>query len=230
MVSAGDRSGATSAVSENWRTNRRLAAMWDRGVKSRPVALVYGALVFATDNRRMYRHMDAVAEAADGSAILDVPSGGGVVLRALRPGRNLRYVACDISALMLDRARAEASGLGLDYVEYEEADATRLPFGDGEFDVVVSYSGLHCLPDPGAAVREWARVLRPGGTVRGSVVVRGAAFLPDRFIDLWVRMRILDVVTPVDGVLRWFGDAGLRTVRVHRSGAILYFELEKDRA
>lgn len=42
-------------------------------------------------------------------------------------------------------------------------DATALPFPDGGFDVVVSSSVLHYLPDPVQALTEWRRVLRPGG-------------------------------------------------------------------
>ena len=136
----------------------------------------------------------------------------------------MRYVAADISPLMLDRVRAEATRRGLDYVEVRQADAAALPFVDASFDVVVSYSGLHCVPDPAAAVREMARVVRPGGTVRGSVAVRGAGFLPDRFINLWVRRRILDVVCPAPEVLGWFTTAGLMSERIEQSGAILYFD------
>jgi ubiquinone/menaquinone biosynthesis C-methylase UbiE len=218
---------ASSDVSRKWQTSKRLTNVWDRGVKSRAVAMVYGAVVFNTDNRRMYRHMAGVGSLPEGTAVLDIPSGGGVVLLGLRPGCRLRYVAADISELMLDRARVEAVRRRLDYVEFQQADATALPFGDGEFDVVVTYSGLHCVPDPATAVKEMARVLRSGGRLRGSVAVRGASPVADRFIDLWVRMRILDVVTPVDEVMRWFADAGLRVQRTERSGAILYFELEK---
>lgn len=220
-------SPAPSAVSQNWISNGRLAKSWDRGVKSRPVAMAYGLVVFGTDNRRMYRHMAQVGDLPQGTSVLDVPSGGGVVLLGLRPENRLRYVAADISPVMLDRVRAEASRRGLDYVETQRADAGALPFQDGAFDVVVSYSGLHCVPDPAAAVKEMARVVRPGGTVRGSVVVRGAGFLPDRFIDLWVRLNILDVVTPVEEVLGWFADAGLAKVQTETSGAVLYFEYRK---
>ncbi|GAA2724398.1 class I SAM-dependent methyltransferase [Actinocorallia aurantiaca] len=220
-------SPAPSTVSQNWISNGRLASSWDRGVKSRPVAMAYGIIVFGTDNRKMYRHMEQVRDLPAGTSVLDVPSGGGVVLLGLRPGAGLRYVAADISPVMLERVRAEAARRGLDYVEARQADAGALPFQDGSFDVVVSYSGLHCVPDPATAVKEMARVVKPGGTVRGSVVVRKAGFLPDRFIDLWVKMNILDVVTPVDEVLGWFADAGLTKVATETSGAVLYFEYTK---
>lgn len=216
-----------SRVSQNWVSNGRLAATWDRGVKSRPAAMAYGIVAFGTDNRKMYEHMAYAGRLPAGTRVLDVPSGGGVVLLGFKPGSAPAYVAADISPIMLERVRAEASRRGLASVTTQQADAGKLPFEDASFDVVVSYSGLHCVPDPGAAVREMARVVRPGGVVRGSVVVRGAGFLPDRFIDLWVRMKILDVVTSAATVLGWFADAGLVKASTQSSGAVLYFEFTR---
>jgi ubiquinone/menaquinone biosynthesis C-methylase UbiE len=59
---------------------------------------------------------------------------------------------------MLHRARARHDQL-------VRADSCRLPFADDTFDVVLSRSLLHHLPDPEQGIREMARVLRPGGEV-----------------------------------------------------------------
>jgi len=61
----------------------------------------------------------------------------------------------------------------LDAIEFVEADVTALQFDDASFDLCVTYNGLHCLPDPRAALAELARVLRPGGTLRGTSCVKG---------------------------------------------------------
>ena len=106
--------------------------------------------------------------------ILDVPCGGGVAFRGLRPGQRVRYVAADLSPLMLGRARAEAKRRDLHQIEFTEADVEALPFKDASFDLCVSCTGLHCFPDP-AAVSEIARVLRPGGVLRGTTLVRRGA-------------------------------------------------------
>jgi ubiquinone/menaquinone biosynthesis C-methylase UbiE len=67
---------------------------------------------------------------------------------------------------MLDAARRRLAAFG-DRVEFQEADATRLPFSDGRFDAVVSFIMLHHVIDWERALGEAARVLRPGGTLVG---------------------------------------------------------------
>src|SRR6185503_1428060 len=75
-----------------------------------------------------------------------------------------RLVATDISPGMLDELCATAERLGLE-VETQVTDAERLPFEDASFDIVFGHAVLHHLPDLGAALAEFRRVLRPGGTL-----------------------------------------------------------------
>jgi SAM-dependent methyltransferase len=70
-------------------------------------------------------------------------------------------VACDLSPGLLARGRA-ATGPG---VEWVLADATALPFADGDFDVVLSCIGAMFAADQEAAAGELLRVCRPGGTI-----------------------------------------------------------------
>ncbi|MGH8887515.1 MAG: class I SAM-dependent methyltransferase [Egibacteraceae bacterium] len=96
-----------------------------------------------------------------GQRILDVAAGtGNVALAAARRGAVV--TASDLTPRMLElgRARAEAEGL---QVEWVEADAEDLPFGDASFDVVTSAFGTMFAPRPDVVVAEAARVLRPGG-------------------------------------------------------------------
>ncbi|HWI65657.1 MAG TPA: class I SAM-dependent methyltransferase [Symbiobacteriaceae bacterium] len=106
------------------------------------------------------------ARIAPGSAILDVGCGTGVnLLEAARwfaPAR--RLCGIDISPGMVAVARAKAEGLGVN-AEFRVGDAEHLPYGDGEFDLVICNSVLHWFKDRAAAVREMRRVLRPGGQV-----------------------------------------------------------------
>ena len=100
-----------------------------------------------------------------GSKVLDVATGTGVAAiafaQAVRPGG--RVTAVDISADMLDRAAANIGKMALDNVDLHQMDAERLDFRGGYFHSVVCSYGLFFLPDMPAALREWVRVLRPGG-------------------------------------------------------------------
>ena len=73
-----------------------------------------GRLVWGGDTRPYYDSMRAVAEAPEGSTIVDCPCGAGPALRALDPARSVRYVAADLSPSMIRRARRRARARGLE--------------------------------------------------------------------------------------------------------------------
>ncbi len=97
------------------------------------------------------------------AAVLETAAGSGVVTRALAPrlGADARYVVTDLNQPMLDRA----SGQQPDdtRIEWQQADALDLPFGDGVFDAVCCQFGAMFFPDRAAGYRAARRVLRSGG-------------------------------------------------------------------
>jgi SAM-dependent methyltransferase len=98
-----------------------------------------------------------------GERVLDVAAGNGnASLPAAR--RFADVLATDyVPALLAEaRRRAEADGVVL---RTQEADAQKLPFRDGEFDVVMSTIGAMFAPDQEAVARELARVCRKGGRI-----------------------------------------------------------------
>lgn len=100
-----------------------------------------------------------------GKNILDVGCGTGVMsLLALQKGA-VNVVCGDISNYMLERAqdKADKQGYGVDRIDFRQLDAESLPFEDASFDVALTGMTLGLLPDQGKAIREMARVLRPGG-------------------------------------------------------------------
>src|SRR4051794_5779466 len=98
-----------------------------------------------------------------GQRVLDVAAGtGNVAIRAAEAGAEV--VASDLTPENFDAGRREASAHGVQ-LEWIEAGAEALPFGDDEFDVVTSAVGAIFAPDHRAVADELLRVCRPGGTI-----------------------------------------------------------------
>jgi len=97
---------------------------------------------------------------ADRGTVLDVATGTGLVADLLLRGGHA-VTGLDQSAEMLDAARARFDGR----VELVLASAEALPFPDASFDHLTFTYLLRYVDEPGAVLRELARVVRPGGTV-----------------------------------------------------------------
>jgi len=96
---------------------------------------------------------------------LEIGAGTGYFsLNLLTAGVVERATCTDISPGMLATLRANARRLDVP-VETAVVDAERLPFADGQFDLVLGHAVLHHIPDLQAAFSEFARVLAPGGTM-----------------------------------------------------------------
>ena len=99
-----------------------------------------------------------------GGRVLEVGVGTGISLPAYR--RSTRLFGIDISEPMLQKARDRVAGLGLHNVEsLAVMDAECLDFPDDFFDVVVAQYVVTAVPNPEAALDEFARVVRPGGEI-----------------------------------------------------------------
>ena len=107
-------------------------------------------------------HLVEAAGVDAGQSVLDVACGTGVVAReaADRMGGHGSVVGLDLNDAMLTVARRLRPD-----IEWRQGDAADLPFGDAAFDTVLCQSALMFFPDRAQAVREMARVARPGGTV-----------------------------------------------------------------
>jgi phosphatidylethanolamine/phosphatidyl-N-methylethanolamine N-methyltransferase len=97
-----------------------------------------------------------------GGRVLEVGVGTGISLPQY--ASNLRIFGTDISELMLRKAKARVTELGLRNVEgLAVMDAEKLEFPDNSFDVVMAQYVVTAVPNPEVALNEFARVLRPGG-------------------------------------------------------------------
>jgi SAM-dependent methyltransferase len=207
-----------------WGDDPLWGAFYDWSVEHPQVGGALWKAGIGSDLQRLYAAAGEIGRQPAGASVLDVPSGGGVALRALRPGQGVRYVAADISQVMLDRTMAAARRRQVAaQVEPVIADVGRLPFALGEFDLVVSFTGLHCFPDPHLAVREMARVLHPGGVLTGSALLNDTGL---RYAYLRRAGRLAGLLGPSATsaeVRAWLTGAGLTDVTLSASGAIVYF-------
>jgi SAM-dependent methyltransferase len=105
--------------------------------------------------------VSAVAPRAD-ERLLDACCGPGNLTASFAPHVK-EYIGIDFTPAMLQKATARAAQNGLSNTRFEHHDALALGFPTGTFDIVVNRFSLHHMPDPAAAIREWARVLKPGG-------------------------------------------------------------------
>jgi ubiquinone/menaquinone biosynthesis C-methylase UbiE len=165
-----------------------------------------------------------------GSRVLDIPTGSGVALRGLRPGQGVHVVAADISPTMVKRALGAARRLGVgDQVTTTVADVGRLPFDDGVFDLVVSFTGLHCFPDPRRAISEMVRVLAPGGSITGSSIFTDTGTRYDLLRRVGARAGILGPMCSSGEARRWLREAGCDRVDLQVHGALGYFRATRGR-
>lgn len=214
--------GNVRPVTDAWRGNHPWAAVYAFIVERSALGGVLWRLGMGSDIAKLYAAADEIGRLPDGAAVLDIPCGSGVALRGLRAGQDVRYVAADIAPAMLERTRREAERRGVD-VELREADAGVLPFADQTFDLAVCFTSLHCFPDPALAVRELARVLKPGARITGS------AFLTDsglRFKPMIVAGRAGGLLGPSGShadLRRWLAWAGFQHATLDRSGGLTYF-------
>lgn len=145
-------------------------------------------------------------------SVADIGTGTGVLaLDLARLG--LDVVGIDRSEAMLEsarqKARAERERLP-GTLTFETGDAHALPLADASVDAAFAHMVLHSLEDPARAIREMARVVRPGGRV---VLVD---FLPHDHAWMEQELGLLWLGFAPDEIARWLAEAGLVEPRLQR--------------
>ena len=146
------------------------AAYWDRR------AAFYDKAV--GDGRRFHREMYSKIRQAlsPDDTVAEIACGTGAAACAIAPQVKVVY-AGDIAPGMLEIARARARGQGLCNIRFSLENACALNYPDRFFDAVVICAALHLLPDPGRAMAEIRRILKPGGLLFASSYLAGQSLM-----------------------------------------------------
>lgn len=191
-------------------------AFYDFYIERPWLAQAIGRTVWGIDLAPLYRSMEVVAALPDGATVLDVPCGGGVALRALRPGQRVRWVAVDVEPRMLARCGRRAGERGLDdgSVELVEADMRTLPLPDATADLCLAYSGLHMVAEPASAIAELARCLKPGGELVGSTFLAEGSWRQRALLGHGEDTGVNGTLCTSAELRGWLADAGIEDATV----------------
>ncbi|PWJ21623.1 class I SAM-dependent methyltransferase [Jannaschia seohaensis] len=172
-----------------------------------------------------------LAGAGQGQRIVETACGSGLVTMRLaaQVGPDGQVLATDLSEQMVRDLRMRLARTGMANVETARMAAESLDIPDAAFDMAICALGLMYTPDPGQAVAEMARVVRPGGTVAATVWGERrncgwAEVFP--IVDARVASDVCPLFFGTGGpgsLARLFEAAGLVGLREHRHAEVLVF-------
>ena len=136
--------------------------------------------------------------------VLEIGFGGGGLLDQILGATSGRVAGVDLSSTMVARARRRFRGRA--QLSLYLGSVERLPFAEGSFDRVCSVNNIYFWPDPGAALAQVARVLRPGGTFT-------IAFEPPEELRKWPGHRYGFGLFAAEDVARLMINAGFADLR-----------------
>jgi len=156
-----------------------------------------------------------------GDQVLDVASGRGrsAMLLARLFGCSVQGIDYSAAAVSAAAASTEAAGLKA-LVSFRAADAEAIPFPDGSFTAVICECAFCTFPSKEAAASQLARVLRGGGAVALSDLVRRAP-LPSELDGLLSWVACVGDARPEDGYARLLREAGLVVELIERHDSAL---------
>jgi len=193
-LSSGDSQIYSSSDSEAREFFNRVAPEWE-------------------DLRRGYYDESVISRLTDmkllkeDMTVLDLGAGDGYLSRAVA-GAVKRVIAVDISGEMLRTLAKKAAEKGVPNIETLEGDACDMPVPDSSVDLLCANMFLHHIEEPGLAIKEMKRVLKPGGKVfLADLREHSNSELKERMHDVWLGF------SPEE-VMEWFGKCGFKDIRL----------------
>jgi arsenite methyltransferase len=158
----------------------------------------------------------ALAGLEAGQTVLDLGSGGGIdcFLAARRVGPAGRVIGVDMTAEMVDRARAAARKGGFQNVEFRLGEIENLPVADASVDAVISNCVINLSPDKGRVFREAFRALKAGGRLLVSDIVLTGELPPGAKEDEELWAACVSGALPEAEYLQLMREAGFSEVSV----------------
>ncbi|MGZ3442523.1 MAG: class I SAM-dependent methyltransferase [Polyangia bacterium] len=213
-----------------------------RSHKADKLAKIYDAEILPIWSRRFGKLLLRDLALPPKAMVLDVGCGTGYPALDIlsRMDGEGRIIAIDPSSPMLDEARTKAGRLSGKRIFFRSESATpRLVFADDVYDLVVCNAGLDELDDPERAIREFARVAKPGGRVAVTLPLAGTF---NEFFDLYrevlAKLDRQDAIDrldahmthypPIEQVEAWFEDAGLVDVKSEWDTFTLLFKSSRE--
>ncbi len=145
------------------------------------------------------------AKLPQGAVVADIGTGTGFVAAGLAP-LAARVYGFDASAEMLGVARRNLKRFA--NVEFQQVPGDQLPLPDESLDGVFANMYLHHAPDPLAAIKEMARVLKPGGVLCiTDLDSHDHEWQREQMADLWLGFER-------DDIRSWFGEVGLYQIDI----------------